>query len=176
MKIILVFVATLDGKLTKWGDPVVKKWTSREDKDYFRKTISNSKLVVMGSNTFNAGPVKPSDKRIILVMTRHTSDYTEKKVPGKIEFSDDTPNQIVDRFRREGYEIMTVVGGPKIATAFLKEQLVDELWLTIEPKIFGTGDLLVSQELLDIELKMISCEKMNEQGTLITKYIIVKNP
>jgi hypothetical protein len=27
---------------------------------------------------------------------------------------------------------------------------------------------------LDIDLKMISCEKVNEQGTLIAKYAVVK--
>lgn len=174
MKIVLVFVSTLDGKVTKWGDPVVKRWSSQEDKDYFRKTMSDSKLIVMGSNTFNAEPMKPSEKHIIIVMTSHPSDYMEKQVPGKIEFTDESPAQIVERFRNGGYEIMHVVGGPKVATSFLKVQLVDELWLTIEPKIFGKGDILVSYELLDIELKMISCEKVNEQGTLITKYELVK--
>ena len=174
MKIVLVFVSTLDGKVTKWGDPVVKRWSSQEDKDYFRKTMSDSKLIVMGSNTFNAEPMKPSEKHMIIVMTRHPSDYKEKHVPGQIEFTDESPAQIVERFRNGVYEIMHVVGGPKVATSFLKAQLVDELWLTIEPKIFGKGDILVSHDLLDIELKMIMYEKVNEQGTLITKYEVVK--
>lgn len=174
MKIVLVFVSTLDGKVTKWGDPVVKRWSSQEDKEYFRKTMSNSKLIVMGSNTFNAEPINPSENHIIIVMTRHPSDYMKKQVPGQLEFSDESPARIVERFRNSGYEIMHVVGGPKVATSFLKAQLVDELWLTIEPKIFGKGDILVSHELLDIELKMIRCEKVNEQGTLITKYEVIK--
>ena len=174
MKIVLVFVSILDGKVTKWGDPVVKRWSSQEDKDYFRKTMSDSKLIVMGSNTFNAEPMKPSEKHITIVMTGHPSDYLEKQVPGQIEFTDESPAQIAERFRDVGYEIMHVVGGPKVATSFLKAQLVDELWLTIEPKIFGKGDILVSHELLDIELKMIRCENVNEQGTLIMKYEVVK--
>ena len=36
MKIILVFVATLDGKATKWGDPLIASWTPEKDKEYFR--------------------------------------------------------------------------------------------------------------------------------------------
>ena len=174
MKIVLVFVSTLDGKVTKWGDPVVKRWSSQEDKDYFRKTMSDSKLIVMGSNTFNAEPMKPSEKHLIIVMTSKPSDYMEKQVSGQIEFTDESPAQIVERFGNGGYETMHVVGGPKVATSFLKAQLVDELWLTIEPKIFGKGDILVSHELLDIELKMITCERVNELGTLIAKYMVVK--
>ena len=59
-------------------------------------------------------------------------------------------------------------------TSFLKEQLIDEVWLTIEPKIFGTGGNFVIEEELDIDLKLLSCEKVNEQGTLITKYAVIK--
>jgi dihydrofolate reductase len=69
---------------------------------------------------------------------------------------------------------MLVVGGPHIATSFLKEQLIDELWLTYEPRIFGTGDNFATGEKLDINLRLISNEKVNDQGTLITKYTVLK--
>jgi len=67
-----------------------------------------------------------------------------------------------------------IVGGAQIATAFLKEQLIDELWLTIEPRIFGNGASFVTDEKLDIDLSLISTEKINERGTLITKYSVIK--
>jgi dihydrofolate reductase len=57
----------------------------------------------------------------------------------------------------------------------LKEQLIDELWLTIEPRIFGTGGSFVIEENLDIKLKLISYEKVNDEGTLITKYGVIRN-
>jgi dihydrofolate reductase len=174
MKTVLVFVSTLDGKVTRWHDPLVKRWSSKEDKIYFSKTIHESKLIVMGSNTFNAEPVNPAETRLIIVMTSHPDDYKQREVPGRLEFTGESPLQLVTRFEKEGYEIMHVVGGPKVATAFLKEQLVDELWLTIEPKIFGSGDMLVTEEKIDIQLELISCEKVNEPGTLITKYKILK--
>ena len=69
---------------------------------------------------------------------------------------------------------MLVVGGPHVATSFLKEQLIDELWLTFEPKIFGTGGNFATDVNLDINLHLIHCEKVNEQGTLITKYAVLK--
>ena len=50
---------------------------------------------------------------------------------------------------------MLVVGGPHVATSFLKEQLIDELWLTFEPKIFGTGGNFVTDVKLDINLHLI---------------------
>lgn len=175
MKIILVFVSTLDGKVTKWGYPFVRSWSSIEDQKYFTGILEKARLVIIGSHTYNADPLKPSSKRLLVVMTRRPSDYRSTEVPGRVEFTDESPAQLASRFEKEGYEQMIVVGGPHVATSFLKENLVDELWLTIEPKIFGAGGNIVIEEMLEIELKLISCEKVNERGTLITKYAVLKS-
>jgi dihydrofolate reductase len=174
MKIVLVFVTTLDGKVTKWGDPKVTSWSSPKDKEYFRKIWNDAKLIVTGSNTYNAERLRPSVNHLLVIMTKDPSKYRKHKVIGQLEFTDESPAHLAARFEKHGYELMLVVGGPHIATSFLKEQLVDELWLTIEPKIFGTGGNLVIEEKLDIDLHLISCEKVNEQGTLITKYAFNK--
>ena len=48
MKIVLVFVSTLDGKVTKWGDPHVKSWSSHSDQDYFKKMWNDARLNYYG--------------------------------------------------------------------------------------------------------------------------------
>lgn len=175
MKAVLVFVSTLDGKVTKWGNPHVKDWSSQKDQEYFKNIWNEAKLIIMGSNTFNAGHYPPSSNCLLVVMTRHFLKYKEYGVAGQLEFTDNSPVELTRRFQKKGYETMVVVGGAHIATSFLKEQLIDELWLTIEPRIFGTGGNFVIDEKLDINLSLISCEKVNKQGTLITKYGVVKN-
>jgi dihydrofolate reductase len=175
MKTILVFVSTLDGKVTKWHDPFVRSWSSKEDQKYFTGILEEARLIIIGSNTYNADPLKPSTKHLLVVMTGRPSGYKSHVIPGQVEFTDESPAQLVSRFEKEGHEQMIVVGGPHVATSFLKEHLVDELWLTIEPKIFGTGGNFVAEEMLDIELQLISCDRVNERGTLITKYAILKN-
>jgi dihydrofolate reductase len=175
MKIVLVFVSTLDGKVTKWGDPKVTSWSSQKDKEYFRKTWKEARLIVMGSNTFRAERLGPSRDRLLVIMTGDPSKFKEQEVSGQVEFTDESPAQLAARFKKNGYDLMLIVGGPHIATSFLKGQLVDEIWLTIEPKIFGTGGNFVIEEKLDIDLGLISCEKVNEEGTLITKYAVHKN-
>ena len=174
MNTILIFVATLDGKVTKWGDPLVRKWSSKDDQDYFRMIWKDSRLIVMGSNTFNAEHIKPSVNHHFVVMTSEPAKYKESEVSGQLEFSNESPAPLSARLDDQGYKNMLLVGGPHVATSFLKEQLVNELWLTIEPRIFGTGGNFAIEEELDIELSLLSCEKVNEQGTLITKYAVVK--
>ncbi len=175
MKIVLVFVSTLDGKVTKWGNPLVRAWSSKEDQDYFTKIWKDSGLIVMGSNTFKADPPKSAPRHLLVIMTHNPADYKSFEVAGSIEFTEESPFQLASRFEKEGFKQMLVVGGPHIATSFFKENLVDELWLTIEPKLFGTGDNFVTGEELGIDLQLISCDRVNKQGTLITKYKVLKN-
>ncbi|RNI38002.1 hypothetical protein EFY79_07160 [Hanamia caeni] len=174
MKVICVFVATLDGKITKWNAPRVRDWTSQEDQKYYKQIWNDFDLIVMGSNTYLAEKFSSSPKRLLLVMTRHPSTYKQYEVPGQIEFTDQSPEDIVTECQQKGYKNMIMAGGPHLTTSFFQKKLIDELWLTIEPKIFGTGGNLVIEERLDIDLQLLSIEKVNKKGTLITKYAILR--
>ena len=174
MKVILVFVSSLDGKVTKWGGSHVRGWTSKQDQEYYKQIWKDAKLIVMGSSTFIAEKFGPSNSHLLLVMTRQISKYKQYEKAGQIEFTDSSPEELVEEFQKKGFDIMVIVGGSHVATSFFEKQLIDELWLTIEPKIFGTGGNFVIEQKLDIDLKMVSCEKVNEQGTLITKYAVIK--
>jgi dihydrofolate reductase len=174
VKVTLVFVTTLDGKVTKWGDPHVFQWSSKEDQAYFKKNWDDAKLIVMGRGTFDFDPVKPSPERLLVILAADPSQYKKYEVAGQLEFTSESPEQLYSRFKAEGHREVLLVGGPHIATSFLKENLVDELWLTLEPKIFGSGGNFVVDSKLDIKLKLLSFEKVNEQGTLILKYQVIQ--
>jgi len=173
MKTILIFVSTLDGKITKWGEPHVKSWSSHQDQDYYKKIWNESQLIVMGSNTFNAGSF-PSLNPQLIIMTSDPDKYKSLKISGQTEFTNESPVELIDRLKTKGHEKILVVGGPRVATSFLKEQLIDELWLTLEPKIFGIGGNFATDVKLDIDLRLIHYEKVNKRGTLITKYEVLK--
>jgi dihydrofolate reductase len=66
MKTILIFVSTLDGKITKWGDSKVRSWSSKNDQDYFDSVWNDTRIIIMGSGTYNPDPVKPDS--IILLL------------------------------------------------------------------------------------------------------------
>ena len=174
MKIILVFVATLDGKITKWGNPMVRTWSSAEDQRYFTAVMKSARLVVMGSNTFNADPIKPQPDRLMVIMTKNPDKYKNYEVPGQIEITKMSPSELTDHYKKKGFDSMFVFGGPHVGTSFFREHLIDEVWLTVEPRIFGTGANFVTDEKLDIQLRLLSSESVNQQGTLINKYSVIK--
>lgn len=171
MKIILLYVSSVDGKLTRWGQPQVQEWASKEDAEHFAKVKTENNLIVMGSNTFNAVKPIPEPGTLRIILTKNPDSYQKYTVPGQIEFSNESPEQLVKRLEKE-YTQMVLLSGKTLSTAFLKNRLIDELWLTIEPKIFGTGDPIFADEELDIQLQLISHEKLNTKGTLLLKYII----
>jgi dihydrofolate reductase len=175
LKTILIFVSSLDGKVTKWGEQNVRLWSSHQDQDYYKKVWNESKLTVMGSATFDADTFNTTAGHQMIVMTRDPKKYKNLEISGQIEFTKETPVELISRFKLQGHQQMLVVGGPHIATSFLKEQLIDEVWLTFEPKIFGIGANFATDEKLDINLRLIQSEKVNDQGTLITKYAVLKN-
>jgi len=174
MKIILVFVTTLDGKVTKWGDPHVQRWSSKEDQTYFKQAWNENSLVIMGSGTYDAEPFKAPVSNHLIIMTQNPEKYKDKTVPGHLEFTNEPPVKVVERLRKEGEDHILLVGGPHLATSFLQENLVDELWLTLEPKIFGSGGNFVAESKLDVNLQLLSSEKVNDLGTLINKYAVIK--
>lgn len=175
MKTVLVFVSTIDGKVTKWGDPHIRTWTSEEDQKYFTKIWSDAGLIIMGSTTFISEAFRPELNHLLVVMTSHPDKYRSQVVPDKLEFTSKSPVQLTELYKNEGHELMMVVGGAHVATSFLKDQLLDEIWLTIEPKIFGIGGNFVIEEKLNINLRLINIEKLNKQGTLIAKYEVLKH-
>ena len=175
MKIILLDVMSLDGKLTRWKDSPASDWASPEDSAYFLKVIRQSKLLVMGSNTFAINRPKPEKERLRIVMTREPEKYQKLAIPGQLEFTGETPKQLVKRLEKAGFKQMLLVGGQKLAMAFFRENLIDEFRVTIEPRIFGKGASLIEEVELDLRLQLFSFEKLNEQGTLLLKYYVRKS-
>ncbi len=174
MKVILAVITSLDGKSTKGYKPS-KFWASKEDQLYFQSLIAENNLIVMGKNTFaiSKDDIKPSKDKLRVVMARNPGEFNQLTVPNQLEFTSESPKQLVKRLTSFGYKQMLLVSGPKLNTAFLKDELVSELRLTLEPNIFGVGIGLADLEPLDIKLKLLSCKKLNSQGTLLLKYQVI---
>ncbi len=174
MKIVMVAVVSANGKLTREDDPDIYKWTSREDQKFFFDLIQKSKLIVMGSGTYDAvrKRIKLDSKKLRVVLTRNPNKYKNERVQGELEFTSEIPRQLINRLIN--YNEMLLVGGSKIYSSFLKEGLVDEIYLTIEPLLFGKGKNLISEGEFETNLELTSIEKLNQKGTILAKYKVIK--
>lgn len=176
MKIILVMVTSLDGRTTNAGKGMTYEWTSKEDQDYFSGLIKNAKLIFMGRNTYEVakGIMKNRQGRLRVVLTHHGETYTSESVPGQLEFSDSKVATLVGDLERRGFTEALLVGGSQTNAQFFENGLIDEIWLTVEPIIFGVGNSLATNLDHDIKLQFLGLKKLNTQGTLLLKYEVAK--
>lgn len=172
----MIMLATIDGKITKGSDTNIYTWTSIEDQKYFFSLIKKNNLIVMGRATYEAvlSRIKLREKKLRIVLTRQPEKFNSETIKGQLEFSKETPKQLVKRLTLLGYKKMLLVGGSIVNGLFLKENLVDELYLTIEPKIFGSGKNIIEGQLLNIKLQLTNIKKINRLGTLLLKYKFIK--
>jgi dihydrofolate reductase len=116
-------------------------WSSQEDKKHFSKVTKEIGVVIMGRKTFEEIG-KPLDKRKNIVLTGEPEKYQklEKTYQGSLFFTDEKPESLLNRLENEGYQTVALIGGPTINALFLEKNLIDEIYLTIEPVIIE-GDL-----------------------------------
>ena len=176
MKVTMVMLTSVDGRITKGPDTDIYKWTSSEDQKYFFSLIKKNNLIIMGRSTYEASkPVIKLEKgKLRIVLTRSPNKYSNQLVKGQLEFSDEVPEKLLKRLSLLGYKKLLLVGGGITNGLFLKLNLVDELYLTIEPRIFGEGKNIVEGRLLNKFLRLTGIEKLNKTGTVVLKYKIKK--
>jgi dihydrofolate reductase len=167
MKVILVMAITLDGKIAKWPDHF-PDWTGKEDKRFFAKVSRKAGVVIMGSRTFDTiGHPLPGRKNI--VFTRNKSRISEWE---NLIFTDARPGEILAGLEKEGYTEAVLAGGSMVNSLFAEENAIDEILVTVCPKIFGFGLSVFSDE-VSMDLTLESVERLGE-NLVALKYKVVK--
>jgi dihydrofolate reductase len=161
--VILVMAMSLDGYITNRADGLVD-WTSKEDKKHFVAITKEAGAVICGRKTF-ALYEKPLPGRLNVVMTR-TPDL-EKNIPGELEFTNQDPETVLKNLAERGYKTVALTGGADINSLFLGSGLVDELYITIEPLIFGSGKRLATDINKIFRLELVDNKMLNEHTVLL---------
>lgn len=171
MKIILIAAITINGKIAKYVGHNVD-WTSKEDKQFFRNETKNAGVVIFGSTTYRAIG-RPMPDRLNIVLTRNTASFADKEKYGLLEFTSDTPKAIVAALAHRGFTSVIIGGGSEIYSLFLQAGLIDEIYLTIAPKIFGRGVHIFGEMELDhLPLELTEVKRLGDDEVLV-KYKVL---
>lgn len=173
MRIILPAVMSADGRITKGDIGQAHYWSSKEDAAFFTSLVKKHTALVMGRKTYEVVQPTPTPDTLRLVLTSKPESFTEAAIPGSLEFMTASPQKVVDYLVQQGHTEALLVGGAPVHAAFLQAGLVDELYLTIEPVLFGKGLPLI-EGALEVDLKLQEVMRLNDRGTLLLHYNVAK--
>lgn len=111
--------------------------------------------------------------RLRVVLTTQPEKFASFTIPNVLEFTNQKPQELLKDLEKKGYKKALLLGGTMINTLFAREQLISEVWITLEPYIFGKGKELLNTIPFNIPLQLVSIKKLNQQGTLLLKYKIL---
>jgi dihydrofolate reductase len=149
MKVFIIAALSADGFIARDPGQPSTAWTSAEDKKRFVALTRQARALVMGRKTFETFGSRPLKGRALFVYSR--SQPAPETVPGggsgegTVEWTDDEPAALVRRLEARGYQELAVCGGTEIYSQFLAAGVVEELYLTVEPVLFGRGASLFNQ-------------------------------
>jgi len=171
MKLILMMAMTLDGIIAK-DKTQNADWTTKADKKAFIAETRKHGVIIMGDTTFDAIG-RPLPGRLNLILSLDPAKYQDKVIPNELEFIKDIPENIISFLNKRGYESAILGGGAKTNGAFLKAGLVDEILITVEPKIFGRGLNFTEGEDLDMDLELIESIEIGDHAVQL-RYKVIK--
>lgn len=158
MKTFIIAAMTADGYIAKETNHGAF-WTGKADKKRFVELTKRAGVVVMGLNTYKTLP-RPLKERTNII-------YSPESVEG-IETTTLPPADLIKNLEARGFKEVAICGGSTIYTMFMKAKVVDTLYLTIEPIIFGSGLRLFNEDML-FHLKLKSANESSD-GALLLEY------
>lgn len=165
MKVFLIMAQTMDGIISRSSHEFVD-WTGSADKKMFMQITKEAGVVIMGSKTFDTiGKPLPGRKNI--VMTRNSERVSDSP---DLVYTADSPSKILENLQNQGFTQAAVIGGSQINTLFAEAGLINEIIITVAPKIFGVGLSLFNTS-LDINLELLSSEIL-EKDYVLQRYLV----
>lgn len=71
-----------------------------------------------------------------------------------------SPKDALEKAAKHGFKKILLAGGGTVNTAFMRNSLVDEIIINIEPYLLGNGITIFSQENFETKLKLLNVKQL----------------
>lgn len=164
-RFIAFVAATIDGRISL-SSKRLPDWTSKEDWELFQKSIKRFDAVVVGRNTYVAAASRLR-KRNTFVLSRRTRMLTRRGTVTFVNPAEASLPKLLSNYKR-----VAVLGGGSVYRFMLERGLLDEIFVTIEPFVFGRGKEMFVGGTRTISARLLSLRQLNKNGTLLLHYQI----
>jgi len=156
MKVVLYMAMSANGMIAKSNDNT--SWISETEWNSYSATVRNAGCLIVGRRTYH-----------ILTKQLEFAELKDVKLVAvsKEKLSTVSPNHLVASSPKEALEMLKdfdtviVAGGGILNTSFLEQELVDELYLDIEPIVLGKGIKLFSDSDFETKLELLETKQLS---------------
>ena len=163
IKIDIYLVMSLDGIVALDENQDISAYSSREDRQFFLESLKNYDSMLMGKSCYVKDA--PSGIRRI-ILTHHPPEGHDPQD----YYLAGPACDIYKKLSAMGCKKTALIGGPHTCFAFLKEGLVNDLYLSVEPVTLGQGIRLFTDQALHTRWTLAGIRQLNDQGTLVLHY------
>lgn len=174
MKTILSMVISVNGMIARvdgWED-----WLPHEGWEDMLNDVARYDNIIMGRETYE-----------LVMRNYHDGNFDDVTAKCKIIVTRDsrfsapkpyvvvtTPADAIRKVQKSGLETALLIGGGELNGSFLRDNLVDELHLTVFPYILTDGRPVFGREPFESSLELLSSDRLS-LGRVLNKYKVVKS-
>jgi dihydrofolate reductase len=166
-----IVVMSLDGRLTHHGNPGTG-FASAADHAFFRAALQTFDSSLCGRRTYEAGRESilgaRSGPRLQMVLTTAPQRFAADARAGRLEFRNTDTKTALGELKGRGRTRCALLGGSRLYTEACAHRLLDELWITIEPRAFGQGTPMF-EGAVDYAFDLLGSERLSAH-TVLLKY------
>lgn len=169
--IVGIVVMSLDGCLTHHDRPGTG-FGSAADRAFFRAALPTFDSSIAGRLTYQAGRESilraRESSRLQMVLTSAPERFEADSMAEHLEFRNADTSAVVAELRHRGRSRCALLGGARLYTEACARDLLDELWVTIEPVAFGEGTRMFEGR-TDFRFEVVGAERLSSE-TWLLKY------
>lgn len=159
---------SIDGRIAK-NESSGADWTSDEDWNFFQRSLDKNDAVIAGRNTYKVAEDRLRKRNTIVL----TSKVNLPKVLGSATFFNPQKSNLKKFIISKKYKNIAIIGGPKVYNFCLRNKMLDELFITIEPYVFTAGvPMFAGNNFKKYNFILESVKKLNKKGAILIKYKI----
>lgn len=148
-------------------------WVSLEDTESFIKHSRRAGVVILGRKAFEL-----FDKNYPLPLNKGTHYVMTSKINmssnnSTVKFTNKSPKELLIEIEKSGINEVCLIGGQQTITQFMEKGLIDEIYLDIEPLIFGQGMPLFTPSDFETKLELLGVKNLSPQ-TVQLHYKVLK--
>jgi dihydrofolate reductase len=162
MKVSIYIATSANGFISNTRN--APDWLSNEYGQGLYSICEKTKAVIMGRTTYDILapdhlPLKNEGTTVVL--TKNKQAKADNKT---VTFTQNTPGEIVKMLSEKFHKEAVIIGGAMTMGQFMNAGLVNDIYLIVEPVMFGRGLSLLTGVTNEFKLNLLEVTKLNRNS------------